>query len=376
MKKLLVAVVAVATLAIAMGAHAEEKYVAGGFEASGHINTGFGFNYTGKDSIGAGLPRDGWNFEAGEKEPDFGFLLDEAEVDLTKTYGENIKFRLDLDFGYANAGSAAFTFSPEQAYVTANLALGNGIEMLVGKFNAPIGFEAVDRNDNDSITHSFIYNFNIRPSNLIGMKFYYAFSDAVDWHFYLVNNTWPDNSDFHADTSVIPTVGTRLGYSWGDEGTESTIGLSGLFGPEQQSGNRKYGRMAFLVDLDFNFWATDAFAIGGEGFFRQNDAAKGAADSRIFGGLINLHYVFSDVWDGTLKYAIGKPNNGAATMSAALNPGLAYVKGWYNEASLIGGYQITDGAKFKAEYRLDYTKFTGVPKNMAHAFIGQFEYAF
>src|SRR3989338_6850567 len=98
MKKLLLVV---AVLALAIGnAYAEEKYVAGGFEASGHINTGFGFSYVGSNGAAAntggavalagalGTGRDGWTgFEFGNKTKDFGFLLDEVELDLKKTYG-------------------------------------------------------------------------------------------------------------------------------------------------------------------------------------------------------------------------------------------------------------------------------------------------
>jgi hypothetical protein len=366
--------------------NAEEKYVAGGFEASGHINTGFGFNTVGKDTIfsGATLGRDGWaGFANAVSDTEFGFILDEVELDLTKSFGENIKFRTDLDFNDASLGSTIGTVGGgvrlEQAYVTANIAAGNGIEMLFGRFNAPIGFESVDRNDNDTITRSSLFNFNVRPRTLTGVKWYYAFSDAVDMHFYLANNLRDGIAAFNADSTIIPAIGTRIGYTWGEEGTESTFGLSVAASPETPKAGKKLGILSYLGDLDWNIWLTDAFALGGEGIFRinsKNSLVAGSTKTTLFGGVLNLHYVFSDVWDGTLKYALLRSNAGASPIDAFDHPGLTIGKGMLHEVSLAGGYQITDGAKFKTEYRLDYTKYTGALKNMSHAVIGQMEYVF
>ena len=388
MKKLLLVV---AVLALAIGnAYAEEKYVAGGFEASGHINTGFGFSYVGSNGAAAntggavalagalGTGRDGWTgFEFGNKTKDFGFLLDEVELDLTKTYGENIKFRADLNFLSGVIGSAAYP-AVEQAYVTANIAAGNGVELLFGRFEAPIGFEAIDRNDNDTVTRSAIFNFGIRPRTLTGMKLYYAFSDAVDLHFYVVNNLEDTlYASFNTDANLTPSAGARLGYTWGDEGKENTVGLSVAAGPETKpAASGKLGNMSFLGDLDWNIWLTDAFALGGEGIFRLDGANTGTADAKLFGGLVNMNYVFSDVWDGTLKYALLSQNAYAATTARAAYSAMAAGKALFHEISAAGGYQITDGAKFVAEYRLDWTKYTGVAKNMSHAFLGNFAYTF
>ncbi|MBI2091477.1 MAG: outer membrane beta-barrel protein [Deltaproteobacteria bacterium] len=382
MKKLILCLTVVAAIhgMISTG-HAEEKYVAGGFEASGHINTGFGFNQVGKDTIfsGATLGRDGWTgFANAVRDTEFGFLLDEVELDLTKTFGENIKFRTDIDFGDATIGSFG-ALRLEQAYVTSNIAAGNGVELLFGRFDAPIGFESVDRNDNDTITRSSLFNFNIRPRTLTGVKLYYAFSDAVDLHFYLANNLRDGIAAFNADSTIIPAIGTRVGYTWGEEGTESTVGLSVAASPETPKAGKKLGILSYLGDLDWNIWLTDAFALGGEGIFRinsKNSLIAGSTKTTLFGGILNLNYVFSDVWDGTLKYALLRSNAGGSPIDAFDHVGFTVGKGLLHELSLAGGYQITDGAKFKAEYRADYTKYTGALKNLSHAVVGQMEYAF
>ncbi len=415
MKKLVIAIVAVAALALAFSVHAEEKYVGGGFEASGHIMTGFGFQYVGANSGAyagseAGLARDGWaGFNKGQflgntKSKDFGFLVDNVELNLMKTFGENIKTRVDLLVGDQNLGAWDHVnngINLWQAYVTANIPVGNGLELLAGRFDAPMGYESAHRYQNNTITRSSIFNFGIRPWTLTGLKLYYAFSDAIDWHIYAVNNLEDQmGGNWRVDNSALPSFGTRVGYTWGEEGKQSTVGLSAAFGPEQkckscvaeavgQSPTSKIGRMSFLGDLDFNIWATDAFAIGGEGIFRQDDKASAPIDGlkaqKYFGGILDLHYVFSDVWDGTLKYSILYQTNGSNTSLGGLdsNTFLATIyapqqggKAYFNEISLAGGYQITDGAKFNAEYRLDWSKYNGAPKNLSHSVLGMFAYSF
>lgn len=390
MKKLLLVVMALSF--IFMGTvNAEEKYVAGGFEASGHINTGFGFQYLGTGStngataaqIAAGafsapsLARDGWfGVQAGDKNKDFGFLLDEVELDLTKTFGENIRVRTDLSFTDTAIGSPAAYNLVEQAYVTANIAAGNGVEFLVGRFAAPIGYEGIDRNDNNTITRSVLFNYNLRPRTLTGAKFYYAFSDALDLHFYVANNLADDvHAAYNTDAVLLPAFGTRIGYTWGDEGKENTVGLSVAMSPEVADGG-KMGDMSLLGDLDWNIWIGESFSVGGEGLFRQNSATSGATDTTLFGGILDLNYLFSDVWDGTLKYSALRVNNGAGNADATVHAPLLVAKAFLHEISAAGGYQIADGAKFKAEYKLNWTKYSAASKNVSHAFLGQFEYAF
>jgi len=109
---------------------------------------------------------------------------------------------------------------------------------------------------------------------MTGLKLYYAFSDLVDLHFYVVNSLYHDTtSNFGAlGRAALPGAGFRLGFNWGSEGNESTVGVSGLFGPSTPSSNK---HEMFGGDLDLNWWITEAFALGGEGYFvRANASAK------------------------------------------------------------------------------------------------------
>src|SRR3989338_4507835 len=253
MKKSFIAVLAIALLA-GTTSFADESYVSGGFEASGHIVAGAGWQRLKSSAGTGGLVRDITNTVPGvigaytteafttatdNKKDDFKFFLDEFELDLAKSFGENIRIRGDLDFGsgtlnsgprFANAtgvGGQGSNIVIEQAYATANIALGNGVEFLLGRFNAPLGFEKVDVFYNDTISRSAIYR-SLRPNTFTGAKVYYAFSDLVDWHVYVVNNGSMnyDNGSLTpagVQNTDVPAFGTRLGFNWGEEGKKSTF---------------------------------------------------------------------------------------------------------------------------------------------------------
>lgn len=377
MKKILIAALVLGLAFAANGAMAKSKSGDGGLELSGHMVTGMGFQYQsnktptyftndGDAGYYAGPMGKYLNKVPFPKSKHFAFFMDEVELDLTKSFGENVRLRADLDFARGNSTGITNVLTVEQAYATANIPVGNGIEFLIGRFNAPIGFEAVDVSDNDTFSKSVIAT-GLRPTNLTGAKIYYPFSDLVDLHFYVVNKL---DQDTMIKANSIPSAGLRLGFNWGEEGTESTIGVSGFFGPKYNYRSKRY---TFGGDVDANWWATEAFAIGFEGIYRHDQADNrfaAATAVNYFGALVNLHYVFSDVWDGTLKYAMAKQSKGSSDAGAqdAINAGLENpanpynltgTQQWVHQIALAGGYGIADGAKLKMEGRFDIVKPVG-----------------
>lgn len=375
MKKYIIAILAVAIFAfIASGAQAEEKYVAGGFEAAGHVVAGAGYQHFNNQAqtyvtndgdtiyfagpIGKYISTVGGGGVPNNRQDNFTFFVDQVQLDLMKSFGENIRLRADMDFSrVASSGIGVTPFVLEQAYATANIPVGNGIEFLLGRFNTPIGFESVDVINNDTISKSVLVT-GLRPANTTGAKIYYAFSDLVDLHFYVVNSLTQDSNVKFND---VPSLGFRLGFNWGEQGNESTFGISGLFGPESRVSNKHF---TYAADLDLNWWITEAFALGIEALFRQDNAVTNTIgvvagnNTRYFGGLLNLHYAFSDVWDGTLKYAYAKQNNlGTVAAAPAATPyNLTGDKQQIHQVALAGGYAIADGAKLKLEGRVDIVK--------------------
>lgn len=280
----------------------------------------------------------------------FNFYMDQVEVDLQKTFGENIRLRADLDFGRFLSGSGRTTqagnnFDLEQGYITANIPVGKGMELLVGRFNAPIGLESVDRVDNVAVSYSNLYRY-VRPQNITGAKIYYAFNDKLDWSLYVVNNLQDVFSAAVGTDSAIPSYGTRFGLTWGNVGKESTVGLSYAGGPEQFGNN---AHLTHILDLDFNLFFGEKFNLGGEFIYRQDNVTgsfpPGTPNSKALGGFLLVNYIPNNTWNIYFRY----------DYLHDINPTGAYtgLDQQLQDFSLGAGYQITDGAQVKVEYRLD-----------------------
>jgi hypothetical protein len=325
----------------------------------------------------------------------FNFYLDEIELDVQKSFGQNIRIRADLDFGRFLSGTpnqGGANFIVEQGYVTANLPFGNGIEFLVGRFNLPMGYESVDRIQNTAISFSNLYRY-VRPHNSTGAKIYYAFTEVFDWNLYVVNNL-ADTFSFAAGTdSAIPSWGTRFGLTFGEEGRESTVGISYAGGPENFNQN---AHLTHMIDLDFMVRVTDRFAIAGEAIYRQDNtgfvpASPPAVPGTSFVGLPNsktwaadilFAFNLSETWDMWFRYGYLNDINNTGAYTG--------VEEQMHDFTLGGGYQITDSAEFKVEYRLDLrlyptsttTAFAaavgadGSGTSLSNAVAGSFGYAF
>lgn len=403
MKKLIIAVGLLA-LSLSLPAHAEES-AAGGLEFSGNTSILSGWQHDDSDA----LSTLGGEFALvrGPRAPDrdtFNFYLDQFELDLNKTFGEKIRIRADLDFGRALSGSIRSTensnFIIEQAYVTVGLANG---EFLIGRFNAPVGYYVVDRAFNPTISFSNIYNY-LTPTNVTGAKMYWAFGDHLDLNVYLMNNmfdclqlggsclvgpagapaTPPGvagpgglTSTGTAD-SAIPSWGMRMGYNFGEENMASTIGISYMGGPEQGVN----AHLDTLLDLDFAIKVTENFLLAGEGIYYQRDNLPGVLgpNAKFAGGLLVTDWQASDIWD--LFFSFGYVHDFQGAVTGADMQVYNWVLGF--------GYQITDDAKFKMEYRPDlfqYASTLGTQASVApgpgmgtsswsHGVAGEFDYVF
>lgn len=386
MKKLLV-LAAVVALAMPAMVHAEEGSE---LEISGNVTTLAGWQRPSNNPAFAvsGILGDGLAAPGALTTDTFGFFVDQVEVDLAKSFGENIRIRADLDFTphrtVSDGGLGAVEI--EQAYVTANIPAGNGLEFLLGRFNSGIGLDPIDRNELSTVSFSSVHR-TVLPHNITGMRLGYDFSEATRLEIYVVNNLQGDvAAPGTAADSDIPSSGFNISYAWGDEGNKSWIKLSGAAGPERAT---KMG-WSFLGDLSGNFAVSDAFWIGAEGVYRQDDAPV-ADNAQYMGGQLKARYAFSDVWDGTLRYGfMWDLDNGQVAVPAVgyvpANPVLGGTTGiltglgaagTMHSLSLATSYQITDGAKFVIEGGIDLTRpSAGGGTGMTPGIAGMFAYSF
>ncbi len=352
----------------------------GELELSGNVTTFAGWQHddssAGGDAVITAIPERGATAATRDT---FNFYLDEVELDIQKSWGDKVRIRADLDFGAATLGSnwsdfaaAGTAFVLEQGYVGFNVADG---EVVVGRFNVPMGVYSVDRNSNVTISYSAPYL--LLPTNATGAKLYYPFGENFDIQLYVINNFADTVSTTPASAGglggAIPSGGFRLGYNWGEEDKKSTVGLSGAVGG-QRAGLMKH--LSFIGDLDLSWYITDQFLLQFEGVYRQDNTAVAAGvNDKGYAANLNLDYLINDEWDiyGSYNYLHDWEGVGA---------GLYTGRDQQVHAGTIGvGYNITDGAKFKIEYRLDWHFPQGpdagaTANTISHAALAAFEYAF
>lgn len=376
MKKIIIPGV-LAALAFSSVAHAE-------LEVSGNVTTVTGYQHDDKDAAatgGGGLTQGDLGVAACANCDHFRFVIDQVELDLENEFGENIRARADIDFRDV-AGTtirAADVMDLEQGYVTANLGVGNGMEFLVGKFNAPTSLEVNDRNENVFSTYTPGYQYLV-PKNVIGAKIYYEFNDNWSMDLAAVNNL---NGAINGN-SAYPSGILRVGAMWGDEGNESYIHAAGGFGPEHgpvtgQSENKHF-------DMYGNLWGNwsigDFWDLGWEAIYRQTNSIPGVgANQKAIAGQLYGVYQASDVWSlqarGSALWDINPPaargGSGASTTAATWSgaEGLKY------SGTAGATYQITDDAAMKLEYRFDFVSTSGARANADfHTGVVEMAYAF
>lgn len=354
-------------------------------EISGNVTTVTGYQHDDKDAaaLGAGgLTQGDLGIADCANCDHFRFLVDQVEIDLENEFGENIRARADIDVrDVVGTGlRAGDVVSLEQGYVTANLAIGNGMEFLIGKFNAPLGLEGPDRHENVFATYTpgYIY---LNPKSLIGAKLYYEFNDNWSFDLGAVNNL----NGAIGGNSAIPSGILRVGAMWGEEGNESYFHVGGGVGPEHNVATTGASHNAHLDYYGVgwgNFSIGDFWDIGWEAIYRQTNTIAGGANQKAIAGQLYGVYQASDVWSvqarGAAFWEINPANarggSGASTTGVTWSgfEGLTY------SGSAAATYNITDDAELVLEYRFDFADPAGSGANKAdyHTGVAEFAYSF
>ncbi|MBF0106959.1 MAG: outer membrane beta-barrel protein [Deltaproteobacteria bacterium] len=371
MKKLFIAVAMIA-LAFSSVAQAE-------LQISGNVTTMVGYQYDSANAAATnaagGLTQGDLGEAAGAKTSHYTTIVDQAELDVENEFGENIMARIDVDFIDLGTPSAS-AFLLEQAYVTLNLGVGNGMEFMVGKFNAPLGLESVDRHENvfSTYTPGYIY---LNPKQVMGLKFYYEFND--NWNFDL--GILDSMQAVNANNSAYPSGVLRVGAKWGEESHLSYVNLGAGFGPEHNAGSSGVSQNKYY-DLYGNLWgnfaAGDYWDVGFEFIYRMSQTGAAAGDSQsAMAGQLYTVYQPSDVWTIQLRAATHYEKDPDQGWGASTTGGTwGAFDGWVYSGTLGGTYQITDGAQMKIEYRFDMASASGAADANYHTGVAEFAYSF
>jgi hypothetical protein len=310
----------------------------------------------------------------------FLFALDAVQLTLNKEFGKNLRVHTDLIASdlTGTARRVGDVFEIEQAYVTFDF---DGMEWMVGKFNIPMGIEACERYQNEFITFT-PGNLALTPTNVIGTKLYWEFSDHLNIDVGFINNM----NGAIAGNSAIPTGFARLGYVWGQDNRQSNANFTFAVGPEQNaavSGASHNAHLDWLGDTWGQIYLNDRWHLGFEGTYIQSDAsAAGAKNQKGIAGQIY------GVWDWRPDWAFKarlatlwdiNPISGALDgMGSSTNSSTwGGFEGWTYALSLCAQHDLTDAAFLRAEYRYDYAQTAGPTANPGfHTVVAEFAYRF
>ncbi len=235
------------------------------------------------------------------------FSLDEVEVDIDSQVTPWAGLRTDINFragdsddGLAVPDELSTDDVLEQGFIRLNIPLPFETTFQFGKFNAPIGWELLDPVDMYQFSHALVFNFGI-PTNVTGALLAMTFSPMVDLQLYVVNG-W----DQLNDNNDAKTFGGRFGLT---PMRGVNVGLSLITGAEQDDDNDD-NRTVF--DMDFTLELIERLLIGGElNYGMEENAAADGDDAEWIGGLVTIHYDFTDVIGGTFRFDIFDDKDGA-----------------------------------------------------------------
>ena len=286
---------AVGVVSLASAAQAEEKTssvmtAVSSTTLSGYVDTSAQWNFgTGN----AHLP----DYKFGGPSKADGFNLNVVQLRIEKPLDEAewaAGYRVDLWFGPdANTlgtssgdpeSSSSSDFDVRQAYVSLRAPVGNGLDLKVGVFDSPMGYESVESGANPNFTRS--YGHSIEPQTLTGLMASYRFCDFFSASAGIANTAGPSinarafGEDGKAESfkSYFGTIAITAPQSWG------FLAGSTLYGGILNGLTENEGR----ADYDEN--ATSYYAG-----VTMNTPVKGLKVGGAF-DLLNVYHISGETW--------------------------------------------------------------------------------
>lgn len=249
------------------------------------------------------------------------FGLDQIELDLQKSLSEQWIVRADVEG--LNDGAGGIDVGIEQGFLAWQTGRTWNLQITFGKFNAPIGFEALDPVDMFQYSRGLIGTY-CTPSNLTGILSKLAAPRLLDWSIYIVNG-W----DVNADNNKSKTLGTRFALR---PLTNLSLGLSAVTGAEQPGND---GSQRSVLDCDVTCNPAAWWLVGGEAILGwETEVLDDAATAQWHGFQLMSQVKFLDRYALTIRGDLLNDAHGNRTgtvqklNAVCLSPSLAITEGF------------------------------------------------
>jgi hypothetical protein len=201
--------------------------------------------------------------------------------------------------GTSEEGLVVTNFNPTwqfdipQAYVTINLPVGNGLQLMVGKFATILGYESFDAINNPFYSHSYI--FSAEPFTHVGVLGSYQLNDQLGLKLG-ISRGW-DMAMEDNNGCAIDVLG-QVSYKFSKQ---VNFVFNYTVGPEN-AGDSSHYRVA--LDPIVYWQATEALKFGFEGLYIYDGGMNGNIEDFSDGRT----HAYGDIW-GAALYAGYKVND-------------------------------------------------------------------
>lgn len=299
-------------------------------ELSGFVDVYFGYNFNAPSTRQAQVR----NFDV--QHNSFGLNLAEVALEKKPAADSRAGFRVDLDYGptatmvsAAEPGGTQTFQNILQAYASYLARVGNGLQIDVGKFVTPMGYESIKTRDNWNYSRSLLFTL-AEPYYHAGVRVNYSVNDHFSLSAHLVNG-WNNV----VDNNGGKTVGVQATIK---PSAAVTIVQSYMGGPEQNNDN---GDWRHLVDTVITYTATPTVSLAMNYDYGRDTVAGSTV-----------------TWQGVAGYLRYQPNSWFAVTPRAEyyddpNGSTTGVVQKLKEVTLTAEFKQKDGMVLRVEYRRD-----------------------
>lgn len=213
-------------------------------------------------------------------------------------YGGDSQYTKSWGLSKMGSGDAENWFDLVQMYGQLWFKTGkeSGLEITVGKFVTPFGYEVIDATGNALYSHSYLFNYAI-PFTHTGAMAKYILNSQWSVYFAVVNG-WDDFRDNNHAHSYM------AGGAWSsaeqiDNHARAQAFLNFITGPEQEDNVSNYRT---VIDGTFTYWWTGKLSQTINADWGTEQGAVGDGRSTHWYGIAHyLTYVFNDYISGTWR---------------------------------------------------------------------------
>lgn len=259
----------------------------------------------------------------------------------------------DLDF-LGSSDNRFYDFALPQAYLEAYVPVGNGLNLKVGHFYTPIGYETVPAPDNFFYTHAYTMQYG-EPFTHTGIMGNYA----IDGNWSVMGGLTTGSATGGWDGGWDKNLGNwggLMGATWTSTDKATSLNVSGTYGDTSETSDAGWGLYSIVlkhtVGEKFHLVLQHDHGFA-ENTYDYSTGTPNAIDAEWYG--INSHFIYdvSDTVVAGLRAEWFRDHNGLRVCSpgrvgaATDNQGVSYAASFLSTCSAATYYAVTAGVTWK-----------------------------